>query len=107
MKELHSLDEVQAKKQSGRPTVFLWSANWCPDCIWLYPHLDAIEAANPDFDFYKLDRDALLDEAIDQEILGIPSFTVYQNGKETGRFVSKLRKSPEEIQAFLNQTKGE
>lgn len=105
MKSLQTIDEVNTQKQSQKPTVFLWSANWCPDCLYLNPYLDGLEAANPDMDFYKLDRDQLLDEAISQEILGIPSFVVYQNGKEIGRFVSKLRKTPEEVQAFLNSLK--
>lgn len=105
MKQIHTAEEVNALKQSSRPVVFLWSANWCPDCLYLYPFLDQIEADNPEFEFYRLDRDELLDEAIDQEILGIPSFTVYQNGKELGRFVSKLRKTPEEISKFLKTIK--
>lgn len=92
-------------KQSSQPVVFLWSAAWCPDCIYLNPYLDAIEKDNPDLTFFKLDRDELIDEAIDQEILGIPSFTVFENGQEKGRFVSKLRKSPQEIQSFLDSLK--
>lgn len=52
-----------------------------------------------------MDRDENLDLAIEQEILGIPSLLTFQNGKETGRFVSKLRKTPEEIQEFLNKVK--
>ncbi|MDE5757100.1 MAG: thioredoxin family protein, partial [Allobaculum sp.] len=71
----------------------------------LMPYLDALEKANPDVDFYKLDRDQLLDEAIAEEILGIPSLVVYEEGQEKGRFVSKLRKTPEEIQAFLDSLK--
>ncbi|MDO4664166.1 MAG: thioredoxin family protein [Erysipelotrichaceae bacterium] len=105
MKQAHTIEEVKALKDSNRPVVFLWSAAWCPDCVYLVPFLDQIEADNPDFDFYKLDRDELLDEAIDQDILGIPSFTVYQAGNELGRFVSKLRKTPQEIQSFLNSVK--
>ncbi|MBF0578902.1 thioredoxin family protein [Erysipelotrichaceae bacterium RD49] len=105
MKQIHTLEEVNQLKNSTKPVVFLWSANWCPDCLYLVPFLDQIEKDNPDFDFYKLDRDELLDEAIDQEILGIPSFTVFKNSKEIGRFVSKLRKTPQEIQEFLNSVK--
>lgn len=105
MKQVHTIEEINALKNSEKPVVFLWSAAWCPDCVYLVPFLDQIEADNPDFDFYKLDRDELLDEAIAQEILGIPSFTVYQSGKEIGRLVSKLRKTPQEIQGFLNSVK--
>lgn len=102
MIQLHTPEEVQAAMQSEKPVVFVWSAAWCPDCVYLNTFIDRIVADNPEFTFYKLDRDELLDLAISQDILGIPSFTVFEDGKEIGRFVSKERKTPEEIQAFLN-----
>lgn len=105
MKQLHTNEQVEQAKNSSKPTVLLWSAAWCPDCIYLVPFLDSIEKDNPDYDFYKLDRDELLDEAIAQDILGIPSFTVWKDGREIGRLVSKLRKTPQEINAFLSQIK--
>lgn len=105
MKELTTIEQVEQAKQSKTPVVLLWSANWCGDCLYLRPFLPEIEKDNPKFTFYKLDRDQLLDEAINEQILGIPSFTVWQDGKELGRFVSKDRKTPAEIQAFLNGIK--
>ncbi|MDD8056320.1 MAG: thiol reductase thioredoxin, partial [Thomasclavelia ramosa] len=38
-------------------------------------------------------------------ILGIPSFVAYNDKEESGRFVSKLRKTKEEIQAFIDTLK--
>ncbi len=105
MTDLHTPEEFEKAVSSEKPTVVLWSANWCPDCIYLNPLLPALEKANPDFNFVHMDRDENLDLAIDQEILGIPSLLTFRNGKETGRFVSKLRKTPEEIQDFLNKVK--
>ncbi|WP_273235015.1 thioredoxin family protein [Ileibacterium valens] len=105
MIDLHTVEEFNQAIDSDKPTVVVWSANWCPDCVYLNPLLPAIEAANPDFQFVHMDRDENLDLAIEQELLGIPSLLTFQNGKETGRFVSKLRKTPEEIQEFLNKVK--
>lgn len=107
MKTLHSKEEFEQAAAGARPACFVWSAAWCPDCVYLKPHLPALEKNNPDVDFYFLDRDELLDLAIEQEILGIPSLLLWQNGQEKARFVSKLRKTPEEIQAFINQGKDE
>ena len=39
------------------------------------------------------------------DILGIPSFVAYNDKEESGRFVSKLRKTKEEIQAFIDTLK--
>lgn len=105
MKQLHTPTEVKNAMQQNKPAVLVWSAAWCPDCVYLKTFIDKIVADNPEFDFYMLDRDELLDLAIEQEILGIPSFTVFKDSREIGRFVSKDRKNPEQIQAFLNTCK--
>jgi hypothetical protein len=34
-------------------------------------------------------------------VFGIPSFVAFKNGQEAGRFVSKDRKTQEEIEEFL------
>jgi thiol-disulfide isomerase/thioredoxin len=109
MKTIHSLDEYQAVVDNPQKSVVLWSANWCADCMFIKPFMPAIEEKFSDFTFYMADRDELLDLAIDLKILGIPSFLTYENGKETNRFVSKLRKTQQEIEDFLEETrkKGE
>lgn len=33
--------------------------------------------------------------------MGIPSFVAFENGKETGRFVNKDRKTQAEIESFI------
>lgn len=103
MNMIHTDQQAEQALQDTKPVVFIWSTNWCPDCIYLNTFIDKIVAANPEFAFYKLNSDELPDLAEKQGILGIPSFTVFRNGKEIGRFVSKLRKTPEEIQAFLDE----
>ncbi len=35
-------------------------------------------------------------------IMGIPSFVVYEDGKEKARFVNKDRKTKKEVEDFLN-----
>ncbi len=105
MNQLHTLEEAQNALNGEKPVVFVWSSAWCPDCLYLDTFVDRIIAASPDFDFFKLTPDELGELAEQQGILGIPSFTVFRNGKEIGRFVSKLRKTPEEIQNFLNTCK--
>jgi len=43
-----------------------------------------------------------LKDVIELDILGIPSFVAFDQGKEIGRFVSKLRKTKEEIIDFID-----
>lgn len=93
--------------QQEKPVVIEFSAPWCPDCVYLNPYLPGIVKNNPEFDFYHMDRDENLDLCEKLDVLGIPSFIVFHKGKEISRFVSTLRKSPEQIQDFLNRAKEE
>lgn len=54
--------------------------------------------------FYIANRDTLMDVAIQYDVLGIPSFICFCQGKEVSRFVSTLRKTKEEIETFLKNT---
>ena len=82
-------------------TVFFFTADWCPDCQFIYPFLPQIEEDFKDFSFIWVDRDIFIDLAKDWDIFGIPSFVVTQQGKELGRLVNKNRKTVAEITAFL------
>ncbi len=87
-------------EQEGR-FVFLFTADWCPDCQFLYPFLPDLEADNPSFTFVQVDRDGFMPLAQKWNIFGIPSLIVVENGQEIGRLVNKLRKTKEEINNFL------
>ena len=85
--------------------VFFFTAGWCPDCSFIKPRMPEIEAENPEFEFVEVDRDEYMDLAVEWGIMGIPSFVVIENGKETARLVNKLRKTKEEVNAFLATAK--
>lgn len=83
-------------------TIMVFSTTWCPDCHFLKTFIDDLVKSNPQWTFYYIDRDEMVDLCIDLDIMGIPSFVAYKDGKEVSRFVSKLRKTQEEIQAFID-----
>lgn len=100
MKALESIEQFETIKNSGKH-VFLFSADWCPDCRVIEPVLPEIEAKYPQFSFIYVDRDKFIDICINLDIFGIPSFVAFEDGKELGRFVSKDRKTQEEIEQFI------
>lgn len=103
MQNLKSVDEFQQLKNNGTH-VFLFTADWCGDCRFLDPFLPEIEEKYKDkFTFVSVDRDEFIDLCQELDIFGIPSFIAFQDGKELGRFVSKDRKTKEEVENFLNQ----
>ncbi|HEY9577245.1 MAG TPA: thioredoxin family protein [Pseudobacillus sp.] len=100
MNKLASMEEFQQLKESGKH-IFLFSADWCPDCRVIEPVLPEIEEKYSEYTFVYVDRDDFLDLCISMDIFGIPSFVAFDNGKELGRFVSKNRKTKEEIEQFI------
>lgn len=101
MEKLTTAEQFDTFKK-GERTVFLFSADWCPDCRVIDPLLPGIEADYPEYEFVYVDRDQFIDICAAHHIFGIPSFIVYSEGKELGRFVSKDRKTRDEITAFLD-----
>ncbi|HLU22828.1 thioredoxin family protein [Lederbergia graminis] len=101
MEKLQSVEQFQELKKEER-TIFMFSADWCGDCRFIEPFLPRIEADYPEYNFILVDRDEFIDLCSELDIFGIPSFIAYHNGEEAGRFVSKDRKTQEEIEEFIN-----
>ncbi|WP_043934073.1 thioredoxin family protein [Bacillus sp. EB01] len=100
MIQLESMDQFEDLKNTGKH-VFMFSADWCPDCRVIEPVMPDIEGQFKDFTFVHVDRDKFIDLCQQLDVYGIPSFIGFENGKELGRFVSKDRKTPEEITGFM------
>jgi thioredoxin-like negative regulator of GroEL len=87
-----------------KPTIAVFKATWCKDCHYIEPFMPSIEEQYGDrLNFIELDRDEVPDLCEQLNILGIPSFIAFRNGQELVRFVSKLRKTREEIEQFLDR----
>lgn len=100
MKVLESEKQFQEMKANSR-VVFLFSADWCPDCRFIDPFMPEVEAEFSEYEFVYVDRDKFIDICAENDVYGIPSFVVYSFGAELGRFVSKDKKTKEEIESFL------
>lgn len=100
LKNLESEAQLNEILQNGK-TILMFSADWCPDCRIIEPELPEIEAKYSEFEFIHVDRDQFIDVCQQYDVFGIPSFIAFSNGEETGRFVSKDRKSKEEIESFI------
>ncbi|GGI63686.1 thioredoxin family protein [Limosilactobacillus caviae] len=102
MERLPQLKEDQLIETIGNGRVVLFfTAGWCPDCRFIKPAMPEIEQDFADYTFYEVDRDENIDLAAELNVFGIPSFIVYDNGKEIGRFVNKDRKTKQQVEDFL------
>lgn len=85
-------------------TVVVFKTTWCKDCHYIEPFMPEVQTKySGRIEFAQIDRDDLPDLCSELNILGIPSFIAFRNGKELIRFVSKLRKTREEIEQFLDR----
>ena len=84
-----NLEELASYVESDPKGGFLFTADWCPDCQFIYPVMPEIEA--PPSRYVPL---CVLIVMIiwlwhNLEYFGIPSFVVTKKGQELGRLVSK------------------
>ncbi|MGZ7440881.1 thioredoxin family protein [Paenibacillus sp. TH7-28] len=104
MKKVTSPGEFQVSIQSSSLVVAVFKADWCGDCKFIDPFMPEVEEKYADrLTFIEVDVDQVGEVSQEQNILGIPSFVAYTDGRELVRFVNKLRKSREEIEQFLGR----
>ena len=53
----NSLEKLANLVEQDGKKVFLFVADWCGDCRYIYPALPEIETINPEFTFILVDRD--------------------------------------------------
>jgi thiol-disulfide isomerase/thioredoxin len=94
------MEQFEQLRENGK-TIFMFSAGWCPDCRIIEPILPEIEEKFTDYTFVHIDRDEHIELCQQLDIFGIPSFVAFESGRELGRFVSKDRKTQEEIEEFI------
>jgi len=104
MHKLKTEAEFRDAAAGGELTIAVFKAIWCKDCHFIDPFMPNVEKQYEGrARFFEIDRDDLPDLCSELNILGIPSFIAFRDGKELIRFVSKLRKSREEIEEFVDR----
>lgn len=102
MQELESLEQFETLYAKDTLCVFVFSADWCPDCMFIKPFMPKLIEKYHDYHFVYVNTQKYPQLSKELGIMGIPSFIGVKNKEEKGRFVSKLRKTEKEIDAFLS-----
>ena len=103
MKEIRTEAEFQEAISSGI-TVVKFFTDWCPDCHRIDPFMPEVEENfKTKLTMFAIDRDVLPELCQELNVFGIPSFIAFKDGQEIIRFVSKLGKTREEIETFLER----
>jgi thioredoxin-like negative regulator of GroEL len=105
MQQVKTEAEFKEILAGNKPVVAVFKAVWCADCHYIEPFMPELTAKYADdFTFVHIDRDELPDLCSELNVLGIPSFIVFAGSQDVTRFVSKLRKTREEIEQFLDRS---
>mgnify|MGYP001278390640 CR=1 FL=1 len=104
MNKLSTEEEFRSAVSGESLTIAVFKTTWCKDCHFINPFMPDLERQyEGQVRFVEIDRDELPDLCSELNILGIPSFIAFRGGKELIRFVSKLRKTREEIEQFVDR----
>jgi len=104
MEQIKTEQQFREAVASDTLTIAVFKTTWCKDCHFINPFMpDLIQKYDGQVKFFEVDRDDLPDLCSELNILGIPSFIAFQNNQELIRFVSKLRKTREEIEQFVDR----
>lgn len=92
--------------ESGKKVVE-FTASWCIDCKRIAPDIpEIVEQFKDTYQFAEIDVDAEKDVAEKFSVKGIPTFIVFENGKEVGRLPSRYAKTKEQVVEFLESQQG-
>jgi thiol-disulfide isomerase/thioredoxin len=104
MNKINNLAEFYEVVEKDELSLIYFYTTWCPDCFATKLYMPRLIKDYSNIKFYAVNRDELIDLSSHLGIYGIPSFLIYKNGEELGRFVSKLRKSYIEVKEFIDNS---
>ncbi|MDC3413139.1 thioredoxin family protein [Aquibacillus sp. 3ASR75-11] len=106
MKQIQTKDAFYKTIHSEKPVVVKIFADWCPDCKRMDMFIGDILEEYRQYEWYEVNSDEIPDVAEEQEVMGIPSILIFQNGEKLAHQHSAFTKTPEQVREFLQQQLG-
>lgn len=75
-----------------KPVLVDFFATWCGPCQMMLPVIEEIGEKAKDFDVVKLDIDLSPDIAAKYNVMSVPTFIIFKEGKEAGRMLGAMPK---------------
>ena len=92
-----SAKKVDAKEfdtliNAYKPVLVDFFATWCGPCQMMEPIIEEIAKEARDFEVLKIDIDQAPELAAKYNVMGVPTFIVFKNGKEMDRIAQAVSK---------------
>jgi thioredoxin-like negative regulator of GroEL len=108
LENVNRVKQYEELIKGKKPVVLFFTADWCPDCRFIDTFFDEIIEDNQErFKFYTVNPDSQKEVCEKANVMGIPSFVAYQDGKVIAEFIGNRGKTKEEIEGFLRTAEGE
>lgn len=101
-RDLINIEDFETSFKKNGTVIYVFTTEWCPDCIFLKMFLDELVEKYFEYEFIIVDTDKFSELAQGLGIMGIPSFIKVKNGEIVDKFISKNRKTKEEVDEFLS-----
>jgi len=75
-----------------KPVLVDFFAAWCGPCQIMHPIVEEIEKEAKDFSVVKVDLDQSPEIAAKNNVISVPTFIIFKNGKEAERIVGAVPK---------------
>lgn len=75
-----------------KPVLVDFFAAWCGPCQIMHPIVEEIEKEAKDFSVVKVDLDQSPEIAAKNNVMSVPTFIIFKNGKEAERIVGAVPK---------------
>ena len=101
MQEITTMDQFNEIINGDQKVIIKWFAGWCPDCTRMDMFIDPIIEEYNQYTWYSINRDNFPEQAEKDQVMGIPSLLIYQNGEKLAHLHSANAKSPAQVEEFL------
>ncbi|MDG5471727.1 thioredoxin family protein [Jeotgalibacillus sp. ET6] len=105
MQGIKNTDTFKEVIAGSEPVIVKFTADWCPDCRRMDMFIDDIVEEYNQYSWYTLNKDELPEIAESNDVMGIPSLLIFQNGEKKAHLHSANAKSPEQVTTFLQEQK--
>jgi len=102
LKVIKDAEEFKSITAVAEKSCIIWGASWCASCKKLEEVLPAIMEKHPDLRFCKMDSEIDEELALGEDIMALPTVSLYQNGVQ---YAAKAESRQQQVEDFLAQKK--